>query len=51
MRSREAILKDGNRVDRLQLELLVDIRELLEKQVKFLKPKRGQKTKSRAEEK
>ena len=51
MRSKEAILKDGNRVDRLQLELLVDIRELLEKQVTFLKSKRGQKTKSQVEEK
>ena len=40
MRPRTAIEKDGSRVDMLQLEVLLDIRELLEKQRKLLKGKK-----------
>lgn len=37
MRTRKAIEKDGSRMDILALEVLLDIRDLLSKQVKQLK--------------
>ena len=37
MRSKSEIEKDGKRVDMLQLEVLLDIRELLKKQAKRAK--------------
>ena len=40
MRSRDTIIGSSARVDRLQLEVLLDIREYLEKQAKVLKPKK-----------
>ncbi len=41
MRSKSDIEKDGTRKDMLQLEVLLDIRELLEKQRKLLKGKKS----------
>ena len=43
MRKREEIEKDGKRLDLLKLEVLLDIRDMLDKQAKIAKKNKNKK--------